>query len=263
MRTFLRWAGSKSQLLPILRNYWRNHFDRYIEPFSGSATVFFDVEPKQAILGDLNVDLIQTLRAIQLDAERVIECIRRLPLGDRNYYRIRQLNPSILSVVEQAARFLYLNFYCFNGLYRTNRQGQFNVPFGRKKGRKTVDEDLIRSGATLLKRAVLVYGDFSETLRYAGPRDFVYLDPPYITTSRDSFREYLPQTFESHDLLRLRDELGILDRQGTKFVLSYCDSREARKLLAVWRTRSVTVRRNIAGFVGKRKTVREIIVTNI
>jgi DNA adenine methylase len=107
MRSFLRWAGSKKQLLPILENYWRDDFSRYIEPFAGSSCLFFHLEPKCAILGDINGELIGALRAIRLDAGKVIECLRRLPKSKRSYYRIRRVQPSRLGLFEASARFLY------------------------------------------------------------------------------------------------------------------------------------------------------------
>jgi DNA adenine methylase len=166
-KPILRWAGSKRQLLGELVKYWPGGSTRYIEPFAGSACFFFHLVPNQAILGDLNSDLINTYRFLRRDVERVIECLRRLPTGKKAYYRIRALSPSTLTEPEQAARFIYLNKYCFNGLYRTNRRGEFNVPFGDNKGQNAIDEDAIRTAAKLLEGVRFVDGDFEHTLSFA------------------------------------------------------------------------------------------------
>src|SRR5262245_30218265 len=130
MKSPIRWAGSKTQLLPSLRKFWGSEYQRYIEPFAGSASLFFDIKPANALLGDLNWELISALQALKRDAELVLQCLLRLPRGRRSYYRIRKQDPAILSPAERSARFFYLNRFCFNGLYRTNLKGQFNVPYG-------------------------------------------------------------------------------------------------------------------------------------
>jgi DNA adenine methylase len=239
---------------------------RYIEPFAGSASLFFELQPERAILGDLNFELISTMRAMRRDVHRVIECIRRWPLGRRPYERIRALDCSLLSENERAARFIYLNHYCFNGLYRTNRNGEFNVPYGPpKKGKSRhgrIDEELLVRAAALLRHAKILNCDFEETLSRAEPGDFVYLDPPYAISNRRVFQEYLPGSFSGADLDRLSNALALLDKRGIAFMISYGYSAEARKLLSPWLPRKVFVRRNIAGFTGKRRLSAELVATN-
>jgi DNA adenine methylase len=263
LETFLRWAGSKKQIIPRLAQFWNESFGRYIEPFAGSASLFFHVRPERAILGDLNADLITSLRAIQLDVSRVIECLRRLRKGKEAYYELRAIDPNTLSDVERAARFVHLNFFCFNGLYRTNLKGQFNVPFGDKKGRDSVDEEKLVAAAAELRKATLMAGDFEHTIKHAGRGDFVYLDPPYVTREGEGFSEYLPGSFAVADLERLTAALDRLHRRGATFVLSYLDSSHARELFEPWQRHSVWVRRNIAGFSGHRRGVSELLATNI
>lgn len=265
MRTFIRWAGSKRLTLHHLRPFWPGGRTRYVEPFAGSACLFFDLEPGSAILGDLNGDLINAMRAIRRDVERVIEQLRGFRRGGPAYHRVRSLDPALLSEYERAARFLYLNRYCFNGLYRTNLQGHFNVPYGPpKKGRPLprVDEDLLRAASKLLARALLVHGDFSETLEQCEANDFVYLDPPYAVGSRRVFAEYLPTSFGGGDLDRLADSLDRLDRRGVAFVITYADCAEARALLGRWNPVRIRTPRNIAGFVGSRKYSFELLASN-
>lgn len=262
MRTFLRWAGSKKQLLPVLERYWKDGFSRYIEPFAGSSCLFFHLEPESAILGDVNGELISALRAVRLDAPRVIECLRRLRKGERSYYRIRRVNPDQLGLFESAARFLYLNSLCFNGLYRTNSSGHFNVPYC-PPGHKTVPEHLLVEASKCLARATLVRSDFEETVALAVEGDFVYLDPPYAVSRRRVFSEYGPTLFGASDLRRLRRTLRALDRRGVKFVVSYADCSEARATFGKWTVQRVRTKRNIAGFAGDRRGSYELLATNL
>jgi DNA adenine methylase len=262
MRSFLRWAGSKKQLLPILEKYWRESFSTYIEPFAGSSCLFFHLEPQAAVLGDINGELIGALRAVRLDVTKVIECLRRLPRSKKSYYHIRRQQPSQLGLFEAAARFLYLNSLCFNGLYRTNASGLFNVPYC-PPGHKTVREDLLIAASLRLKSATLVCGDFEKTVDLAAAGDFVYLDPPYAVPRRRVFSEYGPTIFQANDLLRLDGVLTALDHRGAKFVVSYADCAKARSVFKRWVVRRVWTKRNIAGFTGDRRGSYELLATNL
>lgn len=266
MRSFLRWAGSKRLTLNALKASCPDRIEgRYIEPFAGSACLFFDLQPDRAILGDLNRELVCAMREIRRDVYRVLECARRLPSGKAGYYRVRALRTSELCEAEIAARFIYLNRYCFNGLYRTNLQGDFNVPYGPPKAgkrRPKIDEDLIVQASVQLQKASLQYADFEHTLSQAKPGDFVYLDPPYAISDRRVFREYLPGSFSSQDLGRLARALQSLDERGIQFLISYEDSREAEELLGRWSPRRMMTRRNIAGFAGHRRSSPELVASN-
>jgi len=262
MKSIIRWAGSKRQVLAKLRPYWPDASTRYIEPFAGSACSFFALQPKSAILGDLNKELIQTYMALRRDASLVLECFKRFPRSKEEYYKVRALSPSTLSSAEVAARFLYLNRYCFNGLYRTNLEGGFNVPYGPpKKDLLNFEQDVV-AAAAILKSATLLTADFEETLRYVRKGDFVYLDPPYMVQRRRVFREYLPRPFCASDLARLSGCLERLDAVGATFLISYADSPEARELLKPWGYRRMCVRRNIAGFVNARRRAVELVGSN-
>lgn len=262
MKTFLRWAGSKKQLLPILRPLVIPLSGRYIEPFAGSACVFFDTTPTQAILGDLNWELISTYKALRKNVEGVIVELKKLRRGKEAYYRIRRSDPMQLSLEQVAARFIYLNHFCFNGLYRTNLDGKFNVPFGHNKSEVGFGFENLRHSATLLRRVELINGDFETTISSARSGDLVYLDPPYFVTNRRIFREYSSRSFQKGDLDRLALSLRMLDRNGVRFVLSYADCVKAKSLFSSWRIRRVRVRRNIAGFSGSRRGVYELLVCN-
>jgi DNA adenine methylase len=263
MQSFLRWAGSKRLILPELRQFIPTGFKRYVEPFAGSACLFFDLEPRSAVLSDLNTELIATYNMLKLDVELVLECFRRLPAGEKNYYRIRALDPVQLAPAEAAARFLYLNRYCFNGLYRTNRAGVFNVPYGPPVKPLRVFEARVRACATLLKNATTnIVADFAIALDGVREGDFVYLDPPYVVDDRRVFAEYLPGSFSRLDLQRLAKCLEELDDRGAIFLLSYAESEEASRLVSRWHSRTIRTQRNIAGFTGARRLAAEVICSN-
>jgi DNA adenine methylase len=262
MQPIIRWAGSKKQLLHKLRSFWRESMGRYIEPFCGSACLFFDIEPKEAILADLNGELITTYRALKADAPLVCECVRRLPHGKGAYYKIRSLDPKPLSDAETAARFLYLNRHCFNGIYRTNQSGKFNVPFGQPKALGSLDYQRILDASNILRRAVLLNCDFQSTINWVRSGDFVYLDPPYALERRRVFAEYHPDAFATADLNRLSSGMTEIHQRGATFVVSYADCREARELLAPWKPKRVRTRRHIAGFADSRRSAYEIIASN-
>jgi DNA adenine methylase len=259
---FLRWAGSKRRHVPFLRQYWsRTEHKRYIEPFAGSAALFFALAPPRAVLGDLNCELIQTYRAVRNDPDGVYRRLSRFATGRRAYKRLRATRSG--HTAWEAARFIYLNRFCFNGLYRTNRQGDFNVPYGAPKNDHLPGLDQLRVSANLLSRARLMHADFRRPLVLVEPGDFVYMDPPYAVSRRRVFVEYSPEHFSSKDLDDLAAWLEEIDRRKAYFILSYADSYEARGLFRGWKRRRFAVRRNVAGFAGARRNCYELFVSNI
>lgn len=258
-----RWAGSKRKQLPTLEQYWSTSFKRYVEPFAGSAALFFRVQPKRALLGDINAALIEAYEVIREDADAVFKAVRAIPRGERRYYKERARNPKRMSRFGRAVRFVYLNRYCFNGIYRTNAQGGFNVPYAHVKPGIIPPIHDFRKCATMLARANLRCADFGAVLSSVRDGDFVYLDPPYAVSSRRVFRQYDSREFTEADLERLARHLKTIDRKGAAFVLSYADCAEARKLFSPWRIRRVRVRRHIAGFADARRSAIELLVTNL
>ncbi len=239
-----------------------NKFNRYIEPFCGSACLFFALEPNKAILGDINYELTTTFNAIRKDPYLVLECFKRLPRGKNSYYKIRSINVNQLSENEIAARFLYLNHYCFNGLFRTNLQGNFNVPFSESRLKVIFNEKNIENASEVLRNTHILNKDFEATISYAKKGDFVYLDPPYAIKEQRVFSHYHPKSFSSIDLKRFKDILYELDKKKVFFLVSYQDSDEAKQILTPWNTHRLWTRRNIAGFAGNRKGVYELIGAN-
>jgi DNA adenine methylase len=261
MQPLLRWAGSKRQLVPTLSQFFdpKRHA-RYVEPFAGSACVFFSLEPKKAILGDINGELMRTYRDIKYRSKDVISRLRRFRKSKKEFLRYRKSSRRRTSRVHRAARFIYLNRFCFNGIYRTNCKGEFNVPYGGK-GSGALPKNL-RQHAGALRRAVLVCGDFEKILRRVKPGDFVYLDPPFSVDSRRVFREYDPSQFDFGSIWRLRVCLEELAANNVSFLVSYAVCKEAWFLAEGFETKIVRVRRNIAGFAKHRRYARELLIFN-
>ena len=261
---FLRWAGSKRRLLPKLSKYWTGESGRYVEPFVGSAALFFAIRPKTALLSDINPELIETFILIRDEVSAVANHLERIPHGRESYYRLRAKDPSKLRPIDRAARLIFLNRFCFNGLYRTNAAGAFNVPFAPTKTGDLPSCQKLKACSALLANVDIRRGDFQEILlRTVKANDFVYLDPPYAVQNRRIFRQYGPDTFGITDLERLRDLLEEIDVRRASFVLSYAWCREAVTLFGKWPTRRVYTQRNIAGFVHHRRRAAELIVSNI
>jgi DNA adenine methylase len=262
MRPFLRWAGSKRQILETLAAQWDPTHRRYLEPFAGSAALFFHLAPVAAVLGDLNEELVNALTVVRDDLASFLELLRSWSPTKAEYCRIRDVRPHPEARIERAARFVFLNRLCFNGLYRTNRNGKFNVPYGgTKAGRMPTDSEFVEA-SRILRDAVLLSGDFERTLSYAEADDFVYMDPPYSVTEVRTFQEYGPRDFTEFDVKRLRSCLEDLDRRGVTFLVSYAESAAGRALASGFEHRLVTVRRNIAGFAGARRLTNELLIAN-
>lgn len=261
-RSFLRWAGSKKKLIPRLGQFWNDRFSRYVEPFAGSACLFFSITPNQSVLGDNNEELINVYRKLRTAPEHIHRRLVHIPRDSDTYYRWRAKRPDDLDEETRALRFIYLNHNCFNGIYRTNVQGQFNVPFGSKLASYLSREEFLGC-AEVLAKTELVSGDFQETLARVKRGDFVYLDPPYAVTSRRVFRQYGKKPFHTDDVERLSAELQRIHNLGAHFVVSYADCREARALARVWNSQKILVRRHIAGFSDHRAQSFEWMIYNL
>jgi DNA adenine methylase len=259
---FLRWAGSKRQIIPILSEYWKPSSHRYVEPFAGSASLFFHLLPQKALLADINKELILTYRQIKTNLDPVIKELNNFKNDKEQYLRIRSINPRTLSPPVQAARFIFLNRFCFNGLYRTNRQGDFNVPYGGGKTGNIPTVQEFQHYSNVLKNASLLSMDFEQTLRKVREGDFVYMDPPYTIKNRRVFNEYSANSFDHQKIRKLREWLVILSNKNISFLVSYADSDEASFLSKGYNTRQVVVKRNIAGFANNRKIDKEILIFN-
>jgi DNA adenine methylase len=259
-RPLLRWAGSKRRLLPVLRTCAPAEFDRYIEPFCGSICLFIDLKPSRAVLSDNNPDLIHFYKSLRHRPSHIGKLAASMPLTDSFYYELRALDPNTLSSNDRAARFLYLNRFCFNGVYRTNKAGQFNVPRGKHMGALPSVEEITQFGR-FIRSVDFRAADFEELLDIATVGDFVYLDPPYAGASRDR-GEYGVNSFKELDILRLAEACIRASDRGAKILLSYADLPMIRTLLPSWNLRELDVLRSVSGFSRGRGTVQEILISN-
>ncbi len=261
---FLRWAGSKRGLLPVLQTFWTKKHKRYLEPFVGSACLFFALKPAKAILGDLNPELIATYIEVKYRLAEVLQELKHVPGADREEYcRLREIDISTITGPARAARFIYLNRFCFNGIYRTNLVGKFNVPYSGDRCGNVPKDELFQKCSIRLRTARFVRGDFEKVLQNAEKGDLVYMDPPYAVRARRVFREYDPSTFTYGDIKRLRGWMEKLNAKGINFVVSYAESDEADVLRRNFSYETVSVRRHIAGFAAHRALTNEVLISNI
>lgn len=261
---FLRWAGSKRKLVPVLQTFWTKNHKRYVEPFAGSACLFFALKPPKAILGDLNPELIATYIEVKYRIDEVLKELRALKPDDKDeYLRQRKLDPVAMTPASRAARFIYLNRFCFNGIYRTNLAGQFNVPYSGVRCGAVPQDDIFHKCSRRLREAKFVNADFEKVLQQAEPGDLVYMDPPFAVRARRVFRQYDPSTFTSEDIKRLRGWMERLNSKHINFVVSYAESEEADVLRKNFSHETIAVRRNIAGFAGHRVESTEVLISNI
>jgi DNA adenine methylase len=259
----IRWAGSKRLLLPQIHRYLPSRWDRYLEPFVGSGCLFFSFSnaPAQAILGDINKELIETYEQLAQHPVELHGMVNGLPEDKPSYYWIRSIQPHALTPLERAARFIYLNRFAFNAVYRVNRRGEFNVPRGKNTGAlPTLDQ--YHFSAARLKRTKLYASDFEGILQISGEGDFVYLDPPYAKAGHPRYGEYGYQAFSEDDIGRFVKAVKAASRRGAKILISYAEADGIRRLFKAWNHHRVLVRRNVAGFLRDRRRVAEVLLTN-
>jgi DNA adenine methylase len=226
--------------------------------------LFFKIAPERAVLSDINGELIGFYKTV---SEQPLEVYRRFVRFARKreaYYKLRKQYPTITDDAKKSAVFYYLNKNCFNGLYRTNRAGGFNVPFSDSRvGRYPSEEEFLKS-CQALARAEFISGDFADvvdSILCAG--DFVYLDPPYASSQRLPFREYHPNSFAVNDINRLQQLLKLIDQRGANFLLTYANCPAIQPVAKGWISSTCRVRRNISGFSNTRRMATEIIITNV
>ncbi|RME12651.1 MAG: Dam family site-specific DNA-(adenine-N6)-methyltransferase [Ardenticatenia bacterium] len=224
-RPFLKWAGGKRQLLPVLLQSIPEQFEAYHEPFLGGGALFFALmrknKIKKAFLSDINCELIETYQAIRDIPNEVLALLRNYPYSKEFFYALRSRDRNSLSLAERAARMIYLNKTCYNGLYRVNKKGQFNVPFGRYKNPKYYDPENILAVSQSLQGVWLECASFEIVLQNASPGDFVYFDPPYIPKSpTSSFTSYTSTQFSLREHEQLRDVCLELNQRNVKVLLS-------------------------------------------
>jgi DNA adenine methylase len=262
-RPFLKWAGGKGRSIAQLRPHLPAPFKRYFEPFAGGAALFFALTPAHASLTDVNSELIDCYRMVRDRVEDAIVALRRHRYAPEHYYRVRAMDPSTLKLPERAARTIYLNKTGYNGLYRVNRAGKFNVPMGRYTNPTVCDADNLRACSAALQRVELKQRDFAEQASRAKAGDFVYFDPPYDPMSATSaFTSYAPGGFGHEAQRRLAELFARLARKGVHVVLSNSDTPLVRELYRPFRIAPILAARSINSRGSRRGKVGEVVVTS-
>jgi DNA adenine methylase len=272
---FLKWAGGKRQLLPEIRKYVPREYGTYFEPFVGAGAVLFDLRPPRAVINDANEELINCYLVIRSNPEELIRLAAEHERNDSKeyFYRLRALDrkPGLreLPAEERAARIIYLNKACFNGLFRVNQRGQLNVPYGkREKTPQVVDPEIIRAVSRYLNeaRVEIRCGDFRGAVADAGEGDFVYFDPPYDPVSDSaSFTGYASGGFGREEQQALKKVCDALALRGCRVLLSNSDTDFVRGLFRNRRrysVREVKARRNINSVGAGRGQVGELLIFN-
>jgi len=271
VQPFMKWAGGKRQLLPFLRPLVPSKFKRYFEPFIGGGALFFDLQARVAVINDFNAELVNCYRVIRDSPEELLIEASKHQNTSEHYYRVREMdrNPKfeLLSPAERAARLIYLNKTCYNGLFRVNSQGQFNVPFGCYKNPLIADPAVIRAISAYLNRAEVTIRsqDFGEAVLDAEKGDFVYFDPPYDPVSDTaSFTGYSLNGFGRDQQCRLREVCDLLTNRGVKVLVSNSDTSFIRGLYSgsQYNIQDIQARRAINSDPTGRGKTDEVLVLN-
>lgn len=265
----IKWAGGKGQILGEIEKRMPSNFENYFEPFVGAGSVLFFFQPSSAFINDINPQLINLYRQIQSDPEKVIsavnaldaeECNAELYFKNREEYN-RRIKEHILDC-PTASLFIWLNKHCFNGLYRVNSKGFFNVPYNNRSKGSSIDRENIRSMSKYLKKVKMSCLDFEEAVKNAAQGDFVYFDSPYFPESPTAnFTSYAKEGFLPEDHERLARVFKELDKKGVRVMLSNNDVEAVRELYRGYRIESFEVKRMINRDANKRRG-KEVIVTN-
>ncbi|MBA4544312.1 Dam family site-specific DNA-(adenine-N6)-methyltransferase [Thermoactinomyces daqus] len=263
---FLRWVGGKRWFVKHYSDFLPNKYNRYIEPFLGSGSVYFHLQPKQAILGDINEELIITYIAIRdnwkLVEEKLI-CHKKKHDDDENYYyEIRKSKP--INPFDRAARFIYLNRTCFNGIYRVNKKGEFNVPKGTRNS-VIFETDDFESVSNVLSTAEIYAIDFETLIDQSGPDDLVFADPPYtVRHNQNGFIKYNEKLFSWNDQIRLANALERAAKRGSKIISTNANHESIRDLYFEKGFRIETISRysSICANPNKRNRFEEVVILN-
>jgi len=269
-KPFLQWVGGKREMIPQYAKYFPKNYKNYYEPFLGGGAMFFELEPQNAFLNDNNPELIKTYEGVRDNPYKVISLLRELKSHHSSelYMKIRSFDRECnifeeLEPYEIAARMIYLNQTCFNGVYRVNQKGQFNVPIGSSLDRLICDEATIQKASAVLKKAKIESRDFFDSLSNTQRGDFVYLDPPYFPISDYSdFTRYTKEKFYKEDQERLRDKIDELSKKGVYVMLSNSNCEFIKDLYKNYKIIEVQSSRSLNCKKEKRGKVSELLVIN-
>lgn len=263
----VKWVGGKRQLMfELLKNMPQN-YNRYFEPFIGGGALFFELQPDNAYISDMNDELINMYQVVRDNVDELITDLQKHDISKEYFMEIRNIDRTNdyrnWSDVQKASRFIYLNRTCFNGMYRVNSKGEFNVPFGHYKNPRIVDENNLINCSNLLQRTEIRHADFSEILTKVQKDDFVYFDPPYVPLSEtSSFTSYTKDGFDIDMQFKLRDVCDELDSMGVKFMLSNSDTKLVNELYENYKIKKVFASRQINANADGRGKITEVLVRN-
>ena len=265
VKPFVRWVGGKTQLLPQLLELAPKQFNQYYEPFLGGGAFYFALKPQSAVLNDFNHRLMNAYRQVALDVQSVIMALRSFERSEKCFYEQRNiLNSEDITCpdAQAAARFIFLNKTCFNGLWRENSAGGFNVPYGgdRKKAKHVDIGNLIECSIRLRSNTRLHCEDFEQAVTDAQEGDFVYFDPPYVPLTATSFVNYKAKGFAYSEQVRLRDLALDLKSRGVQVLLSNSDTTLVRDLYKGFELHEVQARRSVNSNGAGRGKVGELII---
>lgn len=266
----LKWVGGKRQLLDEITPRIPKRFTSYCEPFLGGGAVLFSLQPKKAIVNDLNTDLMIVYTVIRDDVDMLIDSLKKHENTPEYFYTIRDLDRNKLSYqsmsnVEKASRLIYLNKTCYNGLFRVNLSGEFNSPFGHYKNPNIVNEPVLRAVSKYFNSNNITFfsGDFAETLQHVKKGGFVYLDPPYDPVSDTAnFTGYNKGGFDRNEQIRLKKCCDELNQRGVKFMLSNSATDFIKDLYKDYYINIVKAKRSINSDASKRGAIEEVLITN-
>lgn len=269
LKPFLKWAGGKRQLLSEIRQYVPSDFNVFYEPFVGAGAVLFDLQPSRAVINDINTELVNAYRVIKDNVDELIDTLSGHKNDEEYYYAIRNIDRTpeykSWSDVERTSRLIFINKTCFNGLFRTNSRGQWNVPFGRYTNPKVLDEEGLKAIRRYMNEnnITMLNMDFEDALATAGKRDFVYLDPPYDPISvTSSFTSYHKGGFDRDEQKRLKETVDDLTRRDCLVMLSNSNTEYVRELYKEYNVVTTTANRAINSNASKRGRVEEVLVLN-
>jgi DNA adenine methylase len=260
-RPFLKWAGGKRQLSAQLQELLPPEIGGYFEPFLGGGALFFELSPERALLADVNRELVDCYRAVRDQVDEVIRALEQHRYEKDHYYRVREWEPASLALPERAARTIFLNKTAFNGLYRVNRSGKFNVPFGRYTRPMICDRENLLACSAALEHTALEVQDFELSTSTSKAGDLIYFDPPYVPISGTAdFTRYVAGGFGTGEQERLARVFRALAERGVNVMLSNSDCEAVRDLYAGFPIDVVSATRRINSAIDRRGVVGEIVV---
>lgn len=269
VQPFIKWVGGKRQLLSEINKYIPSDFDTYYEPFIGGGAVFLNNQPKRAIINDWNKELINAYQVIQSNVEELIDELKKHKNESEYFYSVREWdrleNYEERSLIEKAGRLIYLNKTCYNGLYRVNKSGYFNTPFGKYKNPAIVQEERLRALNKYFNTNDITFttGDFKSSLKSIKSGDFVYFDPPYVPLNVTSnFTSYTQGGFNLEEQIRLRETCDELHDKGVRFLLSNSNTPFIQEQYQDYTIEIVNAKRSINSRALKRGAVEEVLIRN-